>query len=62
MRWNAKFENEFVCCCFLTGIYSIKVAQSLQDLELQEQKEDKDEEHIGKLIRNSPQIKGVYYF
>ena len=29
-------------------------------MELQEQKEDKDEEHIGKLIRSSPQIKGVY--
>ena len=30
-------------------------------MELQESEEDKDEKHIGKLIRRNPKLKGAYW-
>ena len=39
---------------------SYKAEQPIQDMVLQEKEEDKDEKHIGELIRKNPKMTGAY--
>ena len=46
-------------CFFLLKSNPCKTEQLLQEIELQQKKPDKDGKHIGKPIRNNPNIKGT---
>ena len=42
------------------GFTSCKAEQPLQDMELQEKEEKKDQKNIGELFRKNPKINCVY--
>ena len=54
LKFKGKTKN-----FLLIGIFPHKADRSLKCIKLQEKYEDKEEKHIGNLIRKSPKIKGA---
>ena len=47
-------------CFFLLGFAACKTEKPLQGMKLQEKDKEKEENHVGKLFRKNPKIKGIY--